>query len=115
MDKLSNKDKIETIRGLRRYSWGSAYVSEWEKGEMLRRERARLLRDEEKHERPLGMLRSLERQQMSRRSGTVKEPEVVIKITRNLPRKHSICKSKGSRNSKCASLENDYALCITSI
>lgn len=73
MDKLSNKDKIETIRGLRRYSWGVPMFPEWEKGEMLR-ERARLLRDEEKHERPLGMLRSLERQQMSRRKWTVKEP-----------------------------------------
>lgn len=41
MDKLSNKDKIETIRGLRRYSWGVPMFPEWEKGEMLRKRKSK--------------------------------------------------------------------------
>lgn len=41
MDKLSNKDKIETIRGLRRYSWGVPMFPEWEKGEMLRKRKTK--------------------------------------------------------------------------
>lgn len=39
--RYSNKDKIETIRELRRYSWGVPMLPEWERGEMLRKRKSK--------------------------------------------------------------------------
>ena len=38
MNRLSSKVNRETIRGLRRYSWGMPVFPEWERREMLGKE-----------------------------------------------------------------------------